>query len=87
MTATKVITGAGFIDTFRAVHPDVEVEGRTWSPLPRERLINLQRIDMQFAKGNITGRDAAVVDTSMPQHGPGDFYSDHAATHTDLQIN
>lgn len=86
LTATKVVTDSGFVDTFRAAHRDAVVEGRTWSPLPRERLITPQRIDMIFAKGNVAVRAANVIDTRMPQHGPGTFYSDHAAVTADLAI-
>ncbi|WP_116949532.1 endonuclease/exonuclease/phosphatase family protein [Jiangella endophytica] len=86
LTATKVLTDAGFVDTFRAAEPDVAVEGRTWSPLPTERLITPQRIDMIFAKGAVRVHDAATVDTRLPQHDPGTFYSDHAAVWTDVSV-
>ncbi|MEU7893199.1 endonuclease/exonuclease/phosphatase family protein [Nonomuraea sp. NPDC049152] len=87
LTATKVATDAGFVDTFRAAHPDAgAVEGRTWSPLPTERLITPQRIDMIFAKGAVTVDGAQVVDQRMRRHGPGTFYSDHAAMVTDLRL-
>ncbi|MGW5361382.1 endonuclease/exonuclease/phosphatase family protein [Actinopolymorpha pittospori] len=84
--ATKVLTDAGFVDTFRAVHPDVAVEGRTWSPQPYERMITPQRIDMIFAKGEVTVHDAETIDTRLAKHGPGVFYSDHAAVLTDLEV-
>lgn len=86
LTATKVLTDAGFVDTFRAVHPDVAVEGRTWSPLPTERLITPQRIDMIFAKGDVRVHDSVTVDTRLPLHGPGTFYSDHAAVWSDVSF-
>lgn len=86
LTATKVLTDAGFVDTFRAIEPDVAVEGRTWSPLPTERLITPQRIDMIFAKGAVRVHDAATVDARLAQHGPGTFYSDHAAVWTDVSV-
>ncbi|WP_035812411.1 endonuclease/exonuclease/phosphatase family protein [Jiangella gansuensis] len=86
LTATRVLTDAGFVDTFRAAHPDAAVEGRTWSPLPTERLITPQRIDMIFAKGDVTVRGGDVVDTQLSNHQSGTFYSDHAAVWTDLSI-
>ncbi|GAA2674013.1 hypothetical protein GCM10010412_054870 [Nonomuraea recticatena] len=88
LTATKVVTDAGFVDTFRAAHPDAGVvEGRTWSPLPTERLITPQRIDMIFARGPVAVEGAQVVDQRMRRHGPGTFYSDHAAVVADLRLS
>ncbi|GAA2795837.1 hypothetical protein [Nonomuraea dietziae] len=59
LTATKVVTDAGFVDTFRAAHPDAgAVEGRTWSPLPTERLITpaAHRHDLRQGPGRRRGR-------------------------------
>lgn len=80
LTGTRVFTDAGFVDTFRQAHPDVcAVEGRTWTPLSDERLITPQRIDMTFTRGSgLSVVDARTVDTRMPKHGPGTFYSDHS---------
>ncbi|MFI9400983.1 endonuclease/exonuclease/phosphatase family protein [Nocardia sp. NPDC052316] len=87
LTATKVVTDAGFVDTFRAANPDVcAVPGRTWSPLPTEQLITDQRIDFLFAKGDVETRAARIVDQRMRRHGPGVFYSDHAAVVSDLKV-
>ncbi|WP_020392068.1 endonuclease/exonuclease/phosphatase family protein [Kribbella catacumbae] len=86
-TGTKVLTDAGFTDTFRQAHPDAAAEeGRTWSPLPTERLITPQRIDMIFTKGPLRVERAAIVDQRLRHHGPGTFYSDHAAVTTDLRV-
>jgi hypothetical protein len=53
--ATKVLTDAGYVDTYRAANPDVcRHEGRTWSPHPPARLITPNRIDFVFAKGDVT---------------------------------
>lgn len=87
LTGTKVLTDAGFTDTFRQAHPDAGAEeGRTWSPLPTERLITPQRIDMIFTKGALRVERAATVDQRLRRHGPGPFYSDHAAVTTDLRL-
>ncbi|WP_433576424.1 endonuclease/exonuclease/phosphatase family protein [Nocardia brasiliensis] len=87
LQATKVVTDAGFVDTFRAANPDVcAAPGRTWSPLPSEPMLTQQRIDFTFARGDIEVRSARIVDTRMPKHGPGVFYSDHAAVVSDLKV-
>lgn len=89
LTGTQVFADAGFVDTFRQAHPDVcAVEGRTWTPLPDERLITPQRIDLTFTRGSaLSVVDARTVDTRLPQHEPGAFYSDHAAVVTDLDVH
>lgn len=84
--ATSRLQDAGFVDTFRAVHPDAEVEGRTWSPLPSQRMITPARIDMIFARGSLPVLDAFSIDQRMADHEPGPFYSDHAAVVADLDI-
>ncbi|MFB9394020.1 endonuclease/exonuclease/phosphatase family protein [Streptomyces coeruleoprunus] len=89
LRATRVLTDAGFTDTYRAAHPDVcAAPGRTWSPLPAyDYMITPDRIDFVFARGagvSVTG--SHTVDTRLPEHPPGPFYSDHAAVVTDLRI-
>lgn len=87
LTATPVLERAGFRDTFRVANPDATaVEGRTWCPLPTERLITPQRIDMIWASGNVDVQRSTVVDERMEDHGPGTFYSDHAAVFSDLTV-
>ncbi|MFG1791487.1 endonuclease/exonuclease/phosphatase family protein [Nocardia sp. NPDC049149] len=87
LRATKVVTDAGFVDTFRAANPDVcSAPGRTWSPLPTEKLITQQRIDFVFARGPVEVRASRIVDKRMPKHGAGEFYSDHAAVVSDLNV-
>ncbi|RZS36339.1 endonuclease/exonuclease/phosphatase (EEP) superfamily protein YafD [Herbihabitans rhizosphaerae] len=84
LTATNIVTGAGFVDAFRAANPDAcTTPGITWSPLPDQRMITPQRIDFTFAKGAEVQR-SRVLDQRLPQHGPGVFYSDHAAIVSDL---
>lgn len=88
LTGTKVMEDAAFVDAFRAVHPDACTdEGRTWSPLPTERLICPDRIDIIYSRGDMRTRDAFVSDARMRGHGPGTFYSDHAAVVTDLDLS
>jgi hypothetical protein len=87
LTATKVFDDAGFVDTFRHVHPNAcSHEGRTWSPLPTERLICPNRIDLVYARGVAEVRNSFVLDDRMRKHGPGVFYSDHAGVVTDLVV-
>lgn len=87
LRTTDLLVRAGFTDTFRAANPDAcASEGRTWSPQPTERMITPQRIDLTFARGaTVTG--SRVLDTRLPQHGPGVFYSDHAALLTTLRVD
>ncbi|KAA8888295.1 endonuclease/exonuclease/phosphatase family protein [Nocardia colli] len=87
LTATKAVTDAGFVDTFRAANPDVcAVPGRTWSPLPTEQLLTDQRIDFLFATGQVETRESRIIDQRLRRHGPGVFYSDHAAVVSDLKV-
>ncbi|GAB3495311.1 endonuclease/exonuclease/phosphatase family protein [Amycolatopsis cihanbeyliensis] len=87
LRATEVVTAAGFVDTYRAANPDTcAAPGTTWSPLPAERLITEQRIDFTFARGPFDVRGSLVVDERMRGHGPGAFYSDHAAVVSDLTL-
>ncbi|MEV3988558.1 endonuclease/exonuclease/phosphatase family protein [Streptomyces sp. NPDC049837] len=90
LRATKVVTDAGFTDTYRAANPDVcAAAGRTWSPLPEyDYMITPDRIDFVFARGaGVSVAGSHTVDTRLPQHGPGPFYSDHAAVVTSLRID
>ncbi|MCO1577092.1 endonuclease/exonuclease/phosphatase family protein [Crossiella sp. SN42] len=86
LRTTDLLVEAGFTDTFRAAHPDAcTAEGRTWSPQPTERMITPQRIDLTFARGaTVTG--SQVLDTRLPRHGPGVFYSDHAALLSTVRV-
>ncbi|MGA8117819.1 MAG: endonuclease/exonuclease/phosphatase family protein [Actinocatenispora sp.] len=84
---TRRLAKAGFLDTFRAAHPDPEaVPGGTYDALdPDQRLPH--RIDYVLAGGaGIEVVDARVLDGRLPEHGPGPFYSDHAALVVDLLI-
>lgn len=87
LTATKVAIDAGFVDTFREVHPDAgAVQGRTWSPLPVERMITPSRIDLIFAKG-VAVKDSVTIDERLGSHPKGPWYSDHAAVVTDFDLS
>nr|WP_232376494.1 endonuclease/exonuclease/phosphatase family protein [Amycolatopsis aidingensis] len=87
LRATEIVTSAGFVDTYRAANPDTcTAQGATWSPLPTERLVTEQRIDFTFARGPFQVRESFVVDERMRRHGPGVFYSDHAAVVSDLTL-
>lgn len=84
---TRRLSKAGFLDTYRVAHPDPETwPGSTCNPLdPDQRMPH--RIDYVFARGSgIEVLDARAVETRLPAHGPGPFYSDHAAVVTDLRI-
>ncbi|MFC6899880.1 hypothetical protein ACFQGX_31885 [Nonomuraea dietziae] len=42
---------------------------------------------MIFARGPVAVEGAQVVDQRMRRHGPGTFYSDHAAVLADLRLS
>ncbi|MFF5209209.1 endonuclease/exonuclease/phosphatase family protein [Streptosporangium sp. NPDC000396] len=90
LQATDVVTDAGFVDTYRAANRNVcKSPGKTWSPQPDyDYMITKDRIDFIFAKGTgVKVRDSFTVDQRLASHGPGKFYSDHAAMVTDLRIS
>jgi hypothetical protein len=84
---TRRLSKAGFLDAFRVAHPDPETwPGSTCNPLdPAQRMPH--RIDYVFARGSgIEVLDSRTVDQRLTEHGPGPFYSDHAAIVADLRI-
>ncbi|WEF23892.1 endonuclease/exonuclease/phosphatase family protein [Paracoccus sp. S3-43] len=85
--ATDLWERAGYRDVYRTANPDVAAAaGSTWSPHEPQNLVP-QRIDFTFARGEgIDVLSAWNVDTRLPQHGDGLFYSDHAAVVADLRI-
>lgn len=86
LTATSVLTDAGFVDSYRAAHPDVaDDQGRTWSPLPTERMITPSRIDLVMGK-DVEVRTSRAIDQRLRTHPAGPFYSDHAAVVTDFKL-
>ncbi|MFI5777959.1 endonuclease/exonuclease/phosphatase family protein [Nocardia sp. NPDC051570] len=86
LRATAAVTAAGFVDTYRFAQPNVcAAPGTTWSPLPTEKMVTPQRIDFIFARGPLGIRSSRVIDQRMPAHGPGVFYSDHAAVVTEVR--
>ena len=71
----------GFIDTFRAMHPDpVADAGHTWSPEFRES--HPDRIDYVYASGG----DWRVVDSKVLAEHPRGWPSDHAAVLSTLEL-
>lgn len=90
---TRAFTEAGFVDTFRAAHPDAGAEpGRTWSPLegfgPAPG-----RIDYILARGaGIEVVGSRALTERLPEHQATPlgkqwaFYSDHGAVVTDLRF-
>ncbi|WP_018351685.1 endonuclease/exonuclease/phosphatase family protein [Longispora albida] len=90
LRTTTVLTETGFTDTYRAANPDVCTHpGRTWSPQPEYGyMITDDRIDFVFTRGaGVTVTASTTVDSRLPEHGPGRFYSDHAAVVTDLLVS
>ncbi len=72
---------AGFIDTFRASHPDpVATQGHTWSPEFRES--HQDRIDYVYASKG----DWRVVDSKVLAEHPRGWPSDHAAVLSTLEL-
>ncbi|MHC5002028.1 MAG: endonuclease/exonuclease/phosphatase family protein [Planctomycetota bacterium] len=77
---SRAMTDAGFVDAFRAVHPDVgRVPGRTWSPRFPEALQT--RIDYVYVKG----ATLAPVAARMIDHVEPAWPSDHAAVLVELR--
>lgn len=86
LTATDVLASAGFIDAYRAVHPDVsDWPGSTWSPLPTEPITVPARIDLIMSTG-FTAISADVVQTRHSSQPPGLFLSDHAGLVVELEL-
>ncbi|WP_326808880.1 endonuclease/exonuclease/phosphatase family protein [Streptomyces sp. NBC_01186] len=88
LRTTRMITDAGFRDTYRAAHPNVCTHpGSTWSPLKRHHRVTPERIDYIFAKGRgLRVNRSFTVDKRLPSHPAGQFYSDHGAVVTDLAV-
>jgi hypothetical protein len=79
---------AGFLDAHRQIHPDPLAEpGSTYDTLDAGQRLP-HRVDYAFVGGTgIEVRDAWVVDTRLPAHGTGPFYSDHGALVVDLLVS
>ncbi|MFT3887701.1 MAG: endonuclease/exonuclease/phosphatase family protein [Arachnia sp.] len=91
LVATRQLEDAGFVDAFRAVHPDACAEpGVSWSP--RLSLAAPARIDLAFVRGaGVTVDDARLLSDRLPEHTTGadaarPYYSDHAALLVDYRI-
>ncbi|UXI67926.1 endonuclease/exonuclease/phosphatase family protein [Tahibacter amnicola] len=86
LRTTAQMTNAGFVDAYRVAHPDVcRFPGSTWSPHYDRKVP--QRIDFVWLRGKgLAVRGAQVIDQRLARHGPGRFYSDHAALVVDLQV-
>lgn len=84
---TQALAKAGFLDAYRVAEPDPEsAPGSTCNPLDEDQRMP-HRIDYVFARGSgIEVAGARTVDERLPAHGPGPFYSDHAALVVDLLI-
>lgn len=86
---TKLFYEAGFIDTYRAAHPDAgRFPGSTWSPHHGYGTAP-GRIDYIWIKGDgIRVLDSFTLDKRLPghEHPEFPFYSDHAAVVTDLEF-
>jgi len=85
---TRLFEEAGFVDVYRAVHPDAgRFPGTTWSPIFPG--VAPGRIDYVWARGDgIVPVGAWVLDKRLPghEHPEYPFYSDHAALVVELEI-
>ena len=102
LRTTRLLTRAGFRDTYREKHPDVcEDAGASWNtlrdaedrddgtpgPAGDSEHGPFDRIDYVFARGpGISTERSFTVDTRLRSHPRGPFYSDHAALVTDLVL-
>lgn len=88
---TKLITEAGFKDSYRWAHPDAgRYPGTTysWSPYYGEGMAP-NRIDYIWTLGEeMRILDSTVLNERLPEHQNDElpFYSDHAAVVTDMMI-
>lgn len=83
---TTAFEAAGFRDAFRTAHPDVGSHPGATRLAPERPFAADYRIDYIWLRGGIDVVDAWVVDERMPAHGPGPFYSDHAALVAELDF-
>ena len=78
---SRAMQEAGFVDTFRAAHPDPTSDpGLTWSPEFRDS--HQDRIDYVYVRGNGWRIEDATILSEHPRGWP----SDHAASLTVLQL-
>lgn len=86
LVATRQFADAGYTDTYRADNPDAcAAPGVTWSP--RLTMDTPDRIDLSYLHGSgATVADAVILDDRLPEHGDGEFYSDHAALLVDYRV-
>ncbi|BCJ36104.1 hypothetical protein Athai_36070 [Actinocatenispora thailandica] len=85
---TARLAKAGFADAYRLAHPDPAADpGGTFDrPAGDQRLPH--RIDYVFVdERRVRVRAAETVRRRLPCHGPGGFYSDHAALVVDASIS
>ncbi len=91
---TKTVEAAGFVDTFRAIHPDpVENPGITWTygyPYPRLKLDEvLDRIDLVFAANALEILDSQIVGPAGSPNvdiGITPFPSDHRGVVSTVRV-
>jgi hypothetical protein len=92
---TQALETAGFVDTFRAAHPDpVEVVGMTWTPgypvpRPLEEGEVVDRIDYVFAAGAVAVLDSQIVgEAGGPDVGIGvePYPSDHRGVVSTVRV-
>lgn len=86
LPATAQFHEQGFADAFRTVNPEVCTDpGMTWSP--HLDMYTSQRIDFTYLRGDdVELRDSRIIDTRMPGHLEGRFYSDHSFVVDDLSL-
>lgn len=89
---TAAIEQLGFIDAYRAAHPDeVASPGFTWSPLIREGATDdhADRIDYVFMLGptvKVTGAKVVGEDSAKADLVVNPWPSDHRAVLVDLEF-
>ena len=84
---TARLAKAGFVDAYRSVHPDPTLDaGGTFDRLDGTQRLP-HRIDYVFVdRDRVRVRAAETVRQRLDGHGPGAFYSDHAALVVDATV-
>lgn len=83
---TAAFERAGFRDAFRIAHPDAGRDPGATRLSPGPPYATDYRIDYIWVRGDAEVVGARLIDRRRAEHGPGPFYSDHAALVAELAL-